>query len=435
MVTGESGSTVGSESAAGFPSIAGTAVATGLDLIVDRLDEASHAQSEANRAHARLWTALAELMRLARANPQVYLRSEGMARADALEMAEDSAAYDAGLRLQLSANQVRSIAHEAQVLEDRLPTLRDAFVAGVTTVGHVRAAVDLVTGWTDDEPALQAFDEQLAASASSTTLSAFRARARRLKERLLHESPEDRHAKAFSDRRIWVERADDGMAYLHALVAAPDAVRIIERLNATARAEQQKTRRGEPGWRSRDQLRADLAVGWLAGDGTPTAAKVRPMLLVPLLSLLGESDQPIELAGYGSIDRRSAARLFAKAPSFRRVATDPFTGEILDYDRTRYRPTKAQRDWVALRFETCIDPTCSRPAHDSDVDHLEEWVRDVGRTNRDNLFPLCENGNRRKNLSRVGYRRLPSGKVSITTPTGYTVTTDAPTFMSEAPPF
>ena len=173
MVTGESGSTVGSESAAGFPSIAGTAVAAGLDLIVDRLNEASHAQSDANRAHARLWTALAELMRMARANPHVYLRSEGMARADALEMAEDTAAYDAGLRLQLSANQVRSIAHEAQVLEDRLPTLRDAFVAGVTTVGHVRTAVDLVTGWTDDEPALQAFDEQLAASASSTTLSAF----------------------------------------------------------------------------------------------------------------------------------------------------------------------------------------------------------------------------------------------------------------------
>src|SRR5690349_16102425 len=73
VVTGESGSTVGSESAAGFPSIAGTAVAAGLDLIVDRLNEASHAQSDANRAHARLWTALAELMRLARANPHVYL--------------------------------------------------------------------------------------------------------------------------------------------------------------------------------------------------------------------------------------------------------------------------------------------------------------------------------------------------------------------------
>ena len=405
----------------------GTAVATGLDLIVDRLDEATAAQADANRAHARQWTALAELMRLARANPQVYLRSEGMARADALEMAEDTAAYDAGLRLQLSANQVRSIAHDAQVLEDRLPALHAEFVAGLTTVGHVSAAVDLVAGWTDDA-ALHTFDGQLAACASTTTIAAFRGRARRLRERLLHESAEDRHAKAFADRRVWIERADDGMAFIHALVAAPDAVRIIERLNATARAEQKKTRSGEPGWRSRDQLRADLAVGWLAGDGTPTAAKVRPMLLVPMLSLLGEGDQPIELRGYGSIDRRSAARLFAKAPSFRRVATDPFTGETLEYDRTRYRPTKAQRDWVALRYETCIDPTCSRSAYDSDVDHLEEWVRDMGRTNRDNLIPLCENGNLRKNVSRIAYERLPSGGVSITTPTGFAVIADAPPF-------
>ena len=405
----------------------GTSVATGLDLILDRMYEAEVAQTEVNRAQARQWTALAELMRLARANPHVYLLSEGMARADALDLAEDTAAYDAGLRLHLSANQVRSIAHDAQVLEDRLPALHAAFVAGQTTVGHVSAVLDLVVGWSDDV-ALQAFDEQLASPASTTTVSAFRTRARRLKQRLLREPAEERHARAFADRRVWVERAEDGMAFIHALIAAPDAVRIIERLNATARAEQKKSRSSEPGWRSRDQIRADLTVGWLAGDDTPTAAKVRPVLLVPMLSLLGEGDEPIELPGYGSIDRRSAARLFAKAPSFRRVATDPFTGELLEYDRTRYRPTKAQRDWIALRFEECIDPTCSRSAYDSDVDHLEEWVRNNGRTNADNLFPLCENGNRRKNLSRLSYKRLPSGKVSITTPTGYSVISDPAPF-------
>lgn len=400
---------------------------TSFDRILDRLQAATDAQAEANRAHARQWGALAELMRLARANPQVYLRSSGMARADALELAEDAAAYDAGLRLQLSANQVRSIAHEAQVLEDRLPTLREAFAAGLTTLAHVRAAVDLVIGWTDDA-AVRDFDERLAESASTTTVSAFRARARRLKERMLQEPADERHTRAFADRRVWIEPADDGMAFIHALVAAPDAVRIAARLNATARAEQKKVRAGDPGWRSRDQLRADFAVAWLAGDGTPTAAKVRPMLLIPMLSLLGEGDQPIELAGYGRIDRRSAARLFAQAPSFRRVATDPFTGEILEYDRTRYRPTKAQRDWIAMRFETCIDPTCSRPAADSDVDHLEEWARDEGLTNRDNLFPLCEHGNRRKHLSRIAYRRLPSGNVSITTPTGHTVVAEEAPF-------
>ena len=309
------------------------------------------------------------------------------------------------------------------MLDDRLPALRAAFAAGQTTVDHIRAAVDLAIAWEDDA-ALRQFDENLAAAAMNTTVSSFRVRARRLKQRLLHEPAEVRHARAFADRRVWVEPTDDGMAFIHALVAAPDAVRIIERLNATARAEQKKTPSGERGWRSRDQIRVDLAVAWLAGDGTPTAAKVRPMLLVPLLSLLAQGDQPIELPGYGSIDRVSAARLFEKAPSFRRVATDPFTGELLEYDRARYRPTKAQRDWIAMRFEDCIDPTCSRSAYDSDIDHLEEWVRESGRTDADNLFPLCENGNRRKNLSRIAYRRLPSGRVSITTPTGFTAVSE-----------
>ncbi|GAA1798572.1 HNH endonuclease signature motif containing protein [Agromyces neolithicus] len=412
----------------------GKTLATGLDLIFDRLREVEAAQIEINRAHARQWTALAELMRLARANPHVYLRPEGMARADALEFAEDAAAFDVGLRLRLSTNQVRSIAHSAQVLEDRLPALHAAFAAGQATVDHVGAAVDLVFAWNDDDEGLREFDEKLAQAAANTTVAAFRGRARRLKQRLLHESAEVRHARAFADRRIWVEPADDGMTYIHALVAAPDAVRIIERLNATARAEQKRTPSGEPGWRSRDQIRADLAVAWLAGDGTPTAAKVRPVLLVPLLSLIGKSDQPVELPGYGTIDRVSAASLFAKAPSFRRVATDPFTGEILEYDRTRYRPTKAQRDWIAMRFEECIDPTCSRSAYDSDVDHLEEWVRDNGRTDADNLFPLCENGNRRKNLSRVAYKKLPKRRVSITTPTGFTAIAE-PAALPEAAPF
>lgn len=57
-----------------------------------------------------------------------------------------------------------------------------------------------------------------------------------------------------------------------------------------------------------------------------------------------------------------------------------------------------------------------------------EWVRDRGRTNDDNLFPLCEQANRRKNLSRIEYSRLPNGHVTITTPTGHSVDTEPAPF-------
>ncbi|KQO96963.1 HNH endonuclease signature motif containing protein [Leifsonia sp. Leaf264] len=406
----------------GRPVVPGNAVATGLDLIVDRLDEAVDARTAESRAQARMWTALAELMRLARANPHVYLRTAGITHRDVLEFAEDAAAYDAGLRLNLSTGQVRHIAHRAQTLEDRMPLLQAAFTAGITTIGHVTAALDLLVGW-DDDDAIALFDRELADTAATQTVAMYRRRARRLKGTLFPEPAEALHARAFTRRRVDLEPVDDGMAWIHLLVSAPDAIRIVARLNATARAEQKNTTRADSAWRTRDQIRADLAAGWLAGDGTPTAARVRPVLLIPLLSMIGHGSEPIELRGYGPIDRASAARLFAVAPSFRRVVTDPVNGEKLAYDRTRYRPTRAQRDWVAIRFEDCIDPTCSRPVDDTDLDHLEEWARDAGGTNDDNLFPLCETGNRRKNLSRIDYERRPDGRVTITTPTGYSVTT------------
>lgn len=397
------------------------------DLIAEQLTGALAASTTTNQSQARLWAALAELMRLARSNPEAYLRPAGISKPDVIELAQDAAAFDAGLRLRLSTGQVRTLAHQGQTLQEQLPQLHAAFTAGATSVGHVNAALELITGWTD--PAgIARFDELLAGPAEALVVTAFRAKARRAKEKLFAEPAEARHARAFAARRVWVEKADDGMAWINIHTNAADAVRIITRLNATARAEQKKTPIGTPGWRSRDQIRTDLAVAWLAGDGTSTAAKVRPVLLVPMLSLLGEGDEPIELRGYGSIDRASAARLFADAPSFRRVATDPFTGEKLDYDRTRYRPTKAQRDWITICHEECIDPNCSRPASDSDVDHLQEWVRDNGPSNAENLFPLCETSNRRKNLSRFDYRRLPDGRVTIHTPTGLDITTDEAPF-------
>ena len=407
--------------------VPGTTLATGLDLITDRLDEAVDAQADQNRATARLWNAVAELLRLARANPHLYLRPSGIAQRDALEMAEDCAAFDAGLRLHLTSSQVRHLAHRAQTLEDRLPRLHSAFTDGAATVAHINAAVDLLTGW-DDGAAVARFDRELAEAATTQPIAAFQRQARHLKAVLFPEPAEDRHARAFTARRVDLEPVDDGMAWIHLLVAAPDAIRITRRLAGTARAMQKATRRTDPGWRTRAQIRADLAVAWLAGDGTPTAARVRPVLLVPLLSLLGHGHEPSELRGYGPIDRASAARLVAGAASFRRIGTDPVTGEKLILDRTRYRPTKAQRDWIAMRYETCIDPGCSRSVDDTDLDHLEEWARDHGPTDDSNLFPLCDTSNRRKHHSRLHYERRPDGQVAITTPTGYTAVTEPAPF-------
>jgi len=415
------------------PSPVSTSVSV-IDVVEFAIQDAAAAQFEANRAMAAHIAALARVIDVARCNPHVYLTEAGLAERDALELAERAAAVDAALQLRLTPTQVRTRAHEGTVLAESLPQLWELFRDGVTGYAQASAAVELLTGLTDPA-AIAVYDTELAAKATQLTPSAFRQKARNLKQRLLAEPPELRHARAVADRRIVVEPADDGMAWIHAYISASDAVRIKARLDATAKrvAKKQAKKTGE--CQSRDQIRADLFAAWLAGDGTPTAARIRPLLFVPLLGALGASDQPSVLQGYGPIDRVSAAQLFLDAPAFRRVGTDPFTGEVLDFDRTRYRPTKAQREALAVKFGTCGRENCDRLAVSSDIDHVKEWAKDNGLTNQDNLIPLCPPDHRLKSLTKIRYHRNTDGSVTVSTPTGYTGRNIPPPPLPDIPPF
>ena len=428
------------------------------------LDDAVVAQRQLNQALAGQLGALAELFQTARTHPEMYLSSAGMHAVDAVELAERSAALDAGLQLHLSPNQVRNQAHEGQVLADSLPRLWALFRAGDTGYAQAAAAVHALTGLTDPA-AIEHYDTELASQAGEATPEAFRQTARRLADRLRAEPPELRHALGLVDRRVVVEPAPDGMAWIHAYLSAPHAMLIKRRLDQTAKnitATQAHTARSAGTGpvrcrQTRDQIRADLFAAWLTGAGTPTAAKVRVLLFVPLLGLLngtstagtgtnrpartGQAGRPIltgqssVLDGYGPIDLVSAAQLFTDAPSFRRVGTDPFTGEILTFDRGRYRPTTAQHEYLAMKYGACGTPGCERLAVTSDLDHLKEWAKDHGLTNENNLIPLCAPDHRLKTLTKIRYTREPDGTINVTTPTGTTARKTPKKPLPDNPPF
>src|SRR5690606_32229643 len=128
----------------------------------------------------------------------------------------------------------------------------------------------------------------------------------------------ERHRAAADRRDVWVDPAANGMAVLSALVPAVTALAAADRIETEARR-----RRTEPAeTRTLGQLRADLFGEWLLG-GSPDAIRPSVNLTVPVLSLLGGSDELATLHGYGPIDLDTARRLTASAPSFRRVLTDP----------------------------------------------------------------------------------------------------------------
>ncbi|NYJ19939.1 hypothetical protein HNR05_001730 [Leifsonia psychrotolerans] len=446
--------------------------AAAIDVVGQAIADAGVAVRQANRAMAAYLAALTRVIEVARQNPSIYLTASGLRQPDALDLAVRSAAVDAALHLHLSSDVVRTRAHEGDVLTASLPQLWALFQDGTLGYAQASAAVHFLTSITDPAQ-IGAFDTELAGVGPTLTPGAFRQKARTLAERLRAEPAAHRHAHDLAERRVSVEPVPNGMAWLNANISGVDATRISARLNATAKriahnettarrkaiataratahrtarhaglspaetqdliatAEQDAAARCRR--RSRDQIRADLLVAWLAGDGTPTAAKVRPLLLVPILGLLGTSDQPAVLQGYGPIDPVTTAQLFTNAPAFRRVGTDPITGEILNFDRTRYRPSKAQRDLLAVIYGTCACDGCTRLAVTADIDHVREWARDTGPTNLANLLPLCGPDHRLKTHSTLRFTKEPDGSVTINTPTGYrSRTTPAPPLPDRLP--
>jgi hypothetical protein len=152
----------------------------------------------------------------------------------------------------------------------------------------------------------------------------------------------------------------------------------------------------------------------LAGDVPSPAAQV--LVMVPVFSLLGLSEEPATLDGYGPIPPSMARRLVADgATSFLRVLVDSRDGAPLEIGRTSYRLTKPMRQWLRLRDAKCSFPNCNNHSLDNDADHLLAWA-DSGGTGVANLGQPCPKHHKLKHNSAwqpVGATRdAPPGWIS-----------------------
>ncbi|MDQ0677849.1 hypothetical protein QFZ30_001231 [Arthrobacter pascens] len=319
---------------------------------------------------------------------------------------------------------------EACELTASLPLTLAALQAGSISWQHARAMVDETT--TLDPAGAQALEAHFldpdagnparSCPAGELVPSRFRHKARTWRERHHPDSIEKRHARSAKDRRLEYAPDRDGMAWLSAYLPADAAAGIWNRATAAARALQGPT---EP--RTLTQLRADTAATWLLGAGGESASGLstahptaenstiggvgtggvpspaaQVLITVPVFSLLGLTDEPAVLDGYGPIPATMAARLVADgADSFHRVLTDPRTGAPLEIGRTSYRIPKAMRQWLRLRDGKCPFPGCNNHSLDNEADHLLAW-NDGGTTGINNLGQPCPKHHRLKHTTRWG---------------------------------
>ncbi|MDQ0635700.1 hypothetical protein QFZ40_003609 [Arthrobacter pascens] len=324
--------------------------------------------------------------------------------------------------LTVSERSASALLAQSRELTTTLPRTLAALQDGSISWQHARFMVDETTSLDPaGAAALEAHfltpvmvdPEKLGAArscpAGELVPSRFPAKARTWRERHHPVSIEKRHSKGILDRRVEYAPDRDGMAWLSAYLPADTAAGIWDRITTAARALQ-----GPDEGRTLTQLRADTVAAWLlesTGTGSTTGAgnggistvgtttattgggvpspKAQVLVTVPVFALMGLTDEPATLDGYGPIPPSMARRLIADgADSFHRVLTDPRDGAPLEIGRTSYRIPTAMRQWLRLRDGKCPFPGCNNHSLDNEADHLLAWHKG-GTTGITNLGQPC----------------------------------------------
>nr|WP_231703829.1 HNH endonuclease signature motif containing protein [Arthrobacter sp. zg-Y179] len=309
-------------------------------------------------------------------------------------------------------------------------------------------------------------------AAEGQTRAQFSAKARRLREKKFPETVSKRHLTAFEQRKVTLDREEDGMSCLSAHLRAAEAQQIYSALSTAARGEQAG---GDS--RTTDQLRADILAQLLMGGsrglfatggdqrgpgrtgndtGTATRDEDRTgfasgsegvpdrqtgpdegivpraeiMVLISAETLFGADDQPAELHGYGPISAEEARRLARNAVGWTGLAQNPQTGEILGVGRRRKVPAGLRR-WLRARDGTCRFPGCRVSTANADIDHTVDWARG-GLTDHGNLEHLCRRHHRFKTLGFWKACQPVPGVIDWTSPTGRIYRTEP--FLELGPP-
>jgi hypothetical protein len=399
--------------------------------LVDRLEHAATAEARSCRTLPDTLNELRAAERLASwaAAQRVRLVAEVHSRAawgnhswsgPQNPLAFTEAVTETAALLKLSEGSAARLVSESLTLTGPLHRTLEALEDG--RLCQSRASVIVEQSRTLPEEALPAFESEILETAAELNRPKLAARCRRLREKLHPETITARRTRAAADRCVLFEPAQDGMAWLSAYLPAEQALAIHTSVDAAARS----LRSGEDP-RTLPQLRADILADILLGAATPgsggetgsagraPAAKIQ--VTVPVFSLMGLTDEPAELEGYGPIPADAARELAANATSFMRLLTHPYTGAVLGLDRTRYRPSEDLRTWVQIREKTCSFYGCNRPATRCELDHVTAWSED-GRTCEDNLYPLCKRHHMLKHQSGWTPEPNPSGGLSWTSPGG-----------------
>jgi Domain of unknown function (DUF222) len=236
----------------------------------------------------------------------------------------------------------------------------------------------------------------------------------------------DRAAKAEAERAVSIRPAPDTMTYLTALLPVAQGVSVY----AALRREADICTDG----RSRGQVMADVLVERVTGRSTAVATPIAVNLVLSDETLMGHSDAPADVSGYGPIPAAVARELISGAvgdqrsrATLRRLYARPVSGALVAMEsRARLFP-RGLAAFIGFRDQRCRTPYCDAPIRHRD--HGRPWVAG-GPTSAVNGLGMCEQCNYVKEVAgwivepSVGENQIHTAE--FTTPTGATYRSAAP---------
>lgn len=352
-------------------------------------------------------------------------------------------AAEFGAAFRISDRSVQRMMGEADTIVTMFPAVFASLSAGRISPAHVRVLAEAGAHITDSEARTE-YELTALPVAERESASRLRPFAKHLAEQIHPRSLIERHEAASGERAVRVSDLPDGMAELIATLPGVLAHAAYDRLSAMAReiagasAAEEKEATARPvtesadntapvdeqgrDIRTADQLRADIFADLLLA-GAPEghiatglgAIRANVQVVIPVLALLGRSEEPATLAGVGPVDAETARSLAGGAKGWDRVLTHPISGNVLATDR--YRPGKDLKRVLQVRDQHCRFPGCRMPVRNCDIDHTVDFALG-GETSACNLAHLCRRHHTLKHESAWTVVQKPGGVLEWTSPTG-----------------
>ena len=324
---------------------------------------------------------------------------------------------------------------ESWQLVSRFPETLELLQAGQVCRGQAAALCEL-TGHLEVEAA-RAVQARVLARMPKQSVAATRKNVHRALLALDPQGAAVRHEREAKRRRVVLYPEPDGMATLALYTPAATGAALLAAIDAHAKTRVPGDERGV------DQRRADALTGLVLGSGTVQSNWTQyPDTRIPALiqitvgidTLLGSSDEPATLQGYGPIGAVQARQIaIQQDATWRRLLTSP-EGVLLHTDPHTYRPTASVERLVRMRDQHCTFPGCTRPARRCDLDHITAFDHQNpeagGATTPENLHALCRRHHRLKTAGAWRPVRREGHMLWISR-TGHTYTTVTPTYADE----